>query len=338
MIHRTLRSRLTAPRGSEALVGTVFDGQYRVHAWIGGGAFSNVYRATEEEGAGHDIALKVIRKGQSDHARAQTGMVESHAFEHEVRYNQMIQSAGLVRSYRASRTSDGIDYIVMEFVRGEPLDQRIRRKGPLHLGHVRLLAEQILEFLADAHGRGIAHGDLKSGNLLVCDRSSFRAKVIDLGHARSFRGGSHASAHLVGTPGYLAPELVDGGLVDPRAELFAVASILYHATSGHLPVQTKRNIAEERLEYLRDSSRPIPTTPLRDLRSDCPPTFEHALAWALSRNPAARPNSIRAFLERLQESFEHFPSPPPWEFDEKEEEVSVPERAWRWLRGLWPGR
>ena len=92
--------------------------------------------------------------------------------------------------------------------------------------------------------------------------------------------------------------------MDPLAEFFAVASVLYHATSGHLPVQTKRNIAEERLEYLRDASLTIPTTPLRELRLDCPPTFEHALGWALSRNRAARPDSIRAFLERLQESFD----------------------------------
>ena len=335
MIHRKLRSRLTAPRGSEALVGTLFDERYRVHAWIGGGAFSNVYHATEGGGGGPALALKIIRKGQSDHARSQTGMVESHAFEHEVRYNQMIRSPALARSYRASRTRDGIDYIVMELVRGEALDQRIRRRGALELGHVRLLAEQLLEFLKDAHGRGIAHGDLKSGNLLVCDREAFRVKVIDLGHARSFSGGGHASAHLVGTPGFLAPELVDGGVVEPRAEMFAVATILYHATTGELPVQTPRNIAEERLEYLRDPSKPIPSRPARELRPDCPPAFDQALAWALARNPGSRPPSVRAFGERLAQSFEDFPAAPPWDFD-VEAEPSRLERFFDWIQDRWP--
>ena len=336
MIHRTLRSRLTAPRGSEALVGTVFDGRYRVHSWIGGGAFSNVYHVTELDRSDHDLALKIIRRGQSDHARAQTGMVESHAFEHEVRYNQMIQSAGLARSYRAARSEDGLDYIVMEWIRGEPLDQCIRRNGPMHLGHVRLLAEQLLEFVSDAHARGIAHGDLKSGNMLVCDRSDFRVKVIDLGHARSFRGGAHASAHLVGTPGYLAPELVDGGLVEPRAEIFAVATILYHATTGTLPVQTPRNIAEERLEYLRDASLPLPSCPVEELRPDCPREFGAALAEGLSRNRSARPATAAIFLRRLKECSADFPAAPPWEFV-AEESLTLGERLRGFVSRIWGG-
>ena len=136
---------------------------------------------------------------------------------------------------------------------------------------------------------------------------------------------------MVGTPAYLAPELVQGGTVDPRAELYAVCVVMYKAATGESPLQTKRNNADEMIEYLEDSSLPIPSKPLLHFRPDFPPAFAEWIERGLNRNRALRPASASDFRNELEKAVA------------KEELASenVPSTPWKraltWLSRLKPG-
>jgi serine/threonine protein kinase len=107
---------------------------------------------------------------------------------------------------------------------------------------------------------------------------------------------------MVGTPAYLAPELVQGGTVDPRAELYAVCVVMYKAVTGQSPLQTKRNTADEMIEYLEDSSLPIPSRSLLEFRPDFPASFAQWIEKGLNRNRAVRPASAVDFRNALEKT------------------------------------
>ena len=303
-IHHNKRGRLRAPLGSEALIGTVLDNRYRVDEWIGGGAFSNVYKGVDKQKEDRPVALKIIHKAHADQARSQSKLKEGNPFEHEARYNQMLKNGWVARAYKAGKTKDGLNYIVMEYVPGMTLERWIRTEGPLSPLHAFQLAEGLLTYLIEAHAVGFAHGDIKSSNIVVSNVSParLRFKVVDLGHARWFRTPLRPRDHMVGTPAYLAPELVQGGTVDPRAELYAVCVVLYKAVTGELPLQTKRNSADEMIEYLEDSSLPIPTHPIHHFREDFPREFSVWIERGLNRNRSLRPATATDFRSQLEKA------------------------------------
>ncbi len=303
MMHPTKRGRLRAPPGTEAFIGLVIEARYRIEGWIGGGGFSNVYLAVDQERDNRQVAIKVIHRAHAAHAEAQSGYTESNPFEHEARYNRMLKNAWSTRTYRAGRTSDGLNYIIMDFVPGPTLERLVRNEGPLSFSQIFELGEGLLTYLSEAHYVGFAHGDIKSSNIMVSDHAEnrLRFKVIDLGHAYWFRTPTKPRDHMVGTPAYIAPEIVDGGKIDPRAEIYAVGVVLYKALTGQPPIQTKRNSADEALEYLRKSNLPIPTKPVQSFRPDCPKELEDLVMRALNRNRALRPSTVENFLTEWME-------------------------------------
>jgi len=306
MIHQRKRSRLLAPPGSEALIGKLFDGEYFIEEWIGGGAFSNVYKAAERSRNNRIVAVKVIQEAHSNIAKKKSGMQNTHSFAHEVRFNQQLKHGAVARAIRGGQTKEGVDYIVMEYVQGPQLDVYIRRNGPLPFLHTTRIGLDLLGCLKEAHQNGFAHGDLKTGNIIVksVHPEGPRIKLLDFGHARSFRNKAHLRHHMVGTPAYLAPELVDGGIVDPRAELFALGTILYFAVTGERHIQTSRNTAEECLEYLKTPSKPIPSHPVKYFRPACPDDLAAAIEWTLQRNRSMRPPNTDELIRCLTKAME----------------------------------
>ena len=223
----------------------------------------------------------------------------------------MLKHAAVARAIRGGQTKTGIDYIVMEYVQGPQLDVYIRKNGPLPFLHAARIGLDLLGCLKEAHKIGFAHGDLKTGNIIVksVHPDGPRIKLLDFGHARSFRNKAHLRRHMVGTPAFLAPELVDGGIVDPRAELFALGTILYFALTGERHIQTERNTAEECLEYLKQSSKPIPTHPVQYFRPSCPDNLASAIEWALQRNRNMRPPNTEEFAICLANAIEECDPP-----------------------------
>jgi len=203
-----------APQDAVQLTAGQQVSHYQIHEKLGEGGMGVVYKASDTR-LGRSVALKFVK--------AQFG----HRWEREARAVAALNHPHIATLYEVGE-HEGSPYLVMELVDGRPL------KGPLPVKRAIEYGIQIADALAAAHAAGIVHRDLKPGNLLVTEKGS--VKVLDFGLAkRADREGAPAStqtAGLAGTPGYLAPEQIEGRPADARSDIFAFGCVLYELLSG----------------------------------------------------------------------------------------------------------
>ena len=187
---------------------------YRIEAKLGEGGMGVVYKAKDTR-LGRSVALKFIRAQFSRH------------WEREARAVAALNHPHIATLYEVGE-HEGSPYLAMELVDGRPL------KGPFPVKHVIEYGIQIADAVAAAHAAGIVHRDLKPGNILVTEKGS--VKVLDFGLAKlAEQDGAPAStqtAGLAGTPGYMAPEQIEGQPADARSDIFAFGCTLYELLSG----------------------------------------------------------------------------------------------------------
>lgn len=289
----------------DPLVGKYVDGEFLILNWIGKGAFSNVYRAAQTSVNDRQVAIKIIRKAQSTHASTKTGLTETNPFEHELHINLLLKHAAVVRAIKAGRTQNGLDYIAMEIVEGENLDQHLKQSGGMALPDVVQLGDQLLGFVAEMHEAGCVHCDIKPDNVMFrrLPSGALRVKVLDLGQARYFdrkdRDRPQFRGNVVGTPAFIAPEIAAGATPDPLAEIYACGTVLYEAITGVRALHIEHPSIDEYLAYLRDPDEPIPTHPIDDIVEDVPEELVELVESSISRNRAERPRSAAEMRERL---------------------------------------
>jgi tetratricopeptide (TPR) repeat protein/predicted Ser/Thr protein kinase len=183
-----------------------------------------------------------------------------------------------------------IDFLTMEYLAGETLQERIRR-GPLSKKELATLAAQLCAGLAEAHGRGIVHGDLKGSNVILAEREgSFRAVITDFGLARTHdTRGAAIAASVRGTPDFLAPELWDGQAFSVASDFYALGVLLYEAATGARP-------------FSEDPSRRkgSPLVPADRLRKDLPRRWSRAIGRCLSLRPEDRPADVASVARAFQ--------------------------------------
>ena len=188
---------------------------YQIQEKLGEGGMGVVYKASDTR-LGRSVALKFVK--------AQF----SRRWEREARAVAALNHPHIATLYEVGE-HEGSPYLAMELVEGRPL------KGPLPVKQAIEYGIQIADALAAAHAAGIVHRDLKPGNILVTEKGS--VKLLDFGLAKlAEQEGAPAStqtAGLVGTPGYLAPEQIEGQPADTRSDIFAFGCILYELLSGH---------------------------------------------------------------------------------------------------------
>src|SRR5205085_4060282 len=130
----------------------------------------------------------------------------------------------------------GVPFLAMPFLKGESLDQRLKREGKLPLGEVLRIGRETALGLAAAHAHGVVHRDIKPGNLWL-EAGSQRVKILDFGLAR--QEGSDIqltqAGAVLGTPAFMAPEQAQGKAVDARSDLFSLGCVLYRMATGVLP-------------------------------------------------------------------------------------------------------
>ena len=252
-------------------------GHYRILEQLGAGGMGIVYRAHDER-LDRDVALKVLSPGSltDEAARAR--------FRNEALALARLSHAniGMIHDFD---TQDGIDYLVMEFVAGAPLDSVIPVEGMSDKATA-ALGLQIAAALEDAHEHGIVHRDLKPGNILVTPKGT--AKVLDFGLAKVLRPDSETAATVTqskavaGTVPYMAPEQLRGDVVDARADIFAFGAVLYQMATGQRPFQadTSAGLIEA---ILRDG----PPAPAR-LNPKISPDLERVLLKCLDKEPENR--------------------------------------------------
>jgi serine/threonine-protein kinase len=192
---------------------------------------------------------------------------------------------------------EGRTFIAMELVSGRSVRQLVSN-GPLSLELARSIATQVANALERAHGAGLVHRDLKPDNVMLGDDGT--VKLLDFGLAkRAVREATDTAAPLtregaiVGTPGYMAPEQVNGQPLDARADLFSLGVLLYEMLSGSTPWR-----GETAMEVIVSASRD-PAAPLGSLRGDVPEASASLVMQLLEKDPALRPASAGAVAAAL---------------------------------------
>ena len=275
----------------EALVGKTLS-HYVIEAKLGGGGMGVVYRGRDQRLA-RDVAIKVLSGGVlADEALRRRFRREALALS---RFSH--PAAAALFDFDSQ---DGVDFIVMEYVPGVSLAERLRR-GPLPEREAIGIAASITGALAAAHERGIIHRDIKPANVILTPPGE--AKLLDFGVAQlSFASeGSTVlgrtltqTGEIVGTPAYLAPELIQGENAGVGTDIYGVGMLLFEMTTGHRPFPDDR--AQELMYVIMNQPPPRP----RLLNARLTTSVEDIILRALEKRPEERFESAHALLAALR--------------------------------------
>ncbi|HUO15775.1 MAG TPA: protein kinase [Verrucomicrobiae bacterium] len=260
---------------------------YRINAAIGEGGMGQVFRATDTK-LGRDVALKVLPPDMaSDSDRLAR-------FQREARAVAALNHPNVVTVYSVEE-SEGVHFITMELIDGQPLDRLISAKG-LPADRIIEMAGAIAEALASAHEKGIVHRDLKPANVMVT--TDGRVKVLDFGLAKDIGAESannatltsagHTQAGVVmGTPAYMSPEQVSGRPLDHRSDIFSFGVVLHEMATGRRPFEGGSS-AELISSILRDTPPSV-----TDARPELPSDLARVIRRCLEKDPRYRMQTAR---------------------------------------------
>ena len=207
--------------------------QYEITALIGRGGMGAVYKGRQIT-LDRAVAIKILSNDLEN-----TDASFAERFKNEARSMAKLSHPGIVAVHDSGETSDGLLYIVMEFIEGTDVSRMIAQQGRLHSEHAHAITAHVCDALAYAHERGIIHRDIKPANIMISHEGA--VKVADFGLAKMHQAeegasGLTQSGMAMGTLNYMAPEaLTLGTAVDHRADIYAVGVMLYQMLAGKLP-------------------------------------------------------------------------------------------------------
>jgi Tol biopolymer transport system component len=275
-------------------------GPYEIESPLGEGGMGEVYRAKDTR-LDRTVAVKVLASHLSSSPELKLRM------EREARAISSLNHPHICHLYDIG-SQDGTDYLVMEFLEGETLAERLR-KGALPLNDVFKIGIVVAEALAFAHRSGIVHRDLKPGNIMLTQGG---AKLMDFGLAKTLGAQTAATGSgaapsftaiptampttsgpsplsplttagsIIGTIQYMSPEQIEGKEADARSDIFAFGTVLYEMVTGKRPFSGKSQIS------LASSILESDPQPVSALKPSTPPAFEHVVTTCLQKNPEER--------------------------------------------------
>jgi eukaryotic-like serine/threonine-protein kinase len=259
-------------------------GHYEVLQVLGRGGFGIVFRAYDDL-LQRVVALKVLAPAISATSPARK------RFLREARSSAKVRHENVVQVYAVEEQP--LPYLVMEFIPGETLQQRLDRTGPLEASEIVRLGRQIAEGLAAAHATGLIHRDIKPGNVLI-EGGHQRVNITDFGLARAADDASLTqSGVLAGTPIYMSPEQAKGESLDHRTDLFSLGSVLYVMATGRPPFRASTTYAVLK-RVVEDDPRPI-----RELIPEMPEWLCEIIAKLQTKKPEDRFQSAREVADVL---------------------------------------
>ena len=284
-------------------------GPYEIQSPLGAGGMGEVYRARDTR-LDRIVAVKVLASHLSSSPELKQRM------EREGRAISSLNHPHICQLYDIG-SQNGTDYLVMEFLEGETLAERLR-KGAVPLAEVFKIGIAVAEALAVAHRSGIVHRDLKPGNIML---TAGGAKLMDFGLAKplgmqnsgtgtgsaapSFTAAATMSGpspltplttagSVIGTIQYMSPEQIEGKEADARSDVFAFGAVLYEMVAGKRPFQGKSQIS------LASSILESEPEPVSKLKPNTPPAFDHVVTTCLQKNPDERYQSAHDVKLELQ--------------------------------------
>jgi serine/threonine protein kinase len=275
----------------DARVGTTVAGRYKLLRVLGSGGMGAVY-AAEQTNLGREVAVKLIKKSLVD----EPGVIER--FILEAKSVARLNHPNIITLHDFGEDVDGSLYICMELVQGVSLRDRMKN-GPIPWAHAARIAGELCEALAAVHAKNILHRDLKPENVMLADvRGKELVKLLDFGIAKLDEHSSTVTHHLVGTPGYLAPEIHDG-VKHARGDLYALGVVLFEMLTGRAPFYAQSVMAL----MMKHVVEPVPTmasvAPNVDLG---PPALSALVMSLLAKRAEDRPvdaDAVRAILSDI---------------------------------------
>ena len=261
--------------------GFLLGDRYRLESRIASGGMADVW-AGNDEVLKRTVAIKIMRPDSK------------HEQLFALRFrDEAVHSAGLNHNNIATvfdyGEDDGLAYLVMELVAGEPLSAILRERAPLPAAEVRSIMGQAALALAVAHEARVIHRDVKPANILV--RPDGVVKLTDFGIARALDASGHTQhGEMLGTPNYISPEQAMGQPATGSSDLYALGVVGHEMLSGSRPFDRGTPIATA-LSHVNESPPPLP--------DDVPDDLEQVIQDCLQKNPADRPPNAAAVAIRL---------------------------------------
>lgn len=290
VVQSTLEALTDVPK--DPLIGLKL-GEYELRARIGVGGMGLVYEGIQPL-IGKRVAVKVLRP-ELAHSNEQVERLLA-----EARAVNAIRHRGIIDIFGFGQVPDGRQYIVMEYLEGQPLDAVLSEKNRLPVLEALPILDEVLAALASAHGAGVVHRDLKPSNIFLVRQpdGSRYVKVLDFGLAKRGQGPTGRTAQtrtdmVVGTPEYMAPEQARGQEVGPMTDLYALGVVTFEMVTGRLPF-----VGSSPVDLLMKHVEARPPRP-SEFVSDLPPALDAFILQMLTKDPETRPNSADALRQQL---------------------------------------
>jgi serine/threonine protein kinase len=271
------------PKSVELKLPVVVGNRYRLVELRGGGGMAKVYKAVDQT-LEREVAVKLINPDLRSEPEFDA------RFQREARIASQLSDPHIVVVHDFGIDPAHGPYLVMEYLQGMTLRERLQNEGPLPVRAGMQLSAQLLLALIHAHGKGIVHRDIKPDNVFFLNQSGVRlhVRVLDFGIARIYREDPSSEqppltqpGAVLGTPRYMSPEQLAGQPVDARSDLYSAAVVIHEALTGKLPHVSGKSFQE--------------------LCPDAPAGLREMLEQCLKPNPNERPSSAVEVYLRLQE-------------------------------------
>jgi serine/threonine protein kinase len=282
-----------------------FLNQYKILDRLGQGGMAGVYKAVHS--LGQVVAIKVLPPSRAKDPRL------FGRFQREARLALRLKHPNIVRAFQIGETN-GLNFLVMEYLEGETLEEVLKRRGKLPPAEAVRLVYQALMGLQHIHEQGLIHRDLKPSNLMLIPAAvagmpdntlQSTVKILDIGLGRALfdetlaesGGKDHLTGEgvLLGTPDYLAPEQArNAHAVDIRADIYSLGCVLYHALAGRPPFPDS-NVITQMVRHLTEAPRP-----LREFNPAVPDGLQQILDWLMAKEPSQRYPTPERAAQALQ--------------------------------------
>src|SRR5262245_54111075 len=283
----------------DPLIGSIVLDRYEIVRRIGSGGMGSVYIG-RQKAVSRDVALKILRSDlmTNEHVKER--------FRREAEIIGKLRHPNTIQLIDYGETPEGLAVMVMELLVGQPLNERLKEKGPLPLADAITVGQEIAQSLAEAHLLGMVHRDLKPANIFLVEvAGQTHVKVLDFGIARILDEEATrltSTGQVFGTPRYMSPEqALSTGEVDSRSDLYALGLIIYECIVGQPPF-----VAQTSIQYLSAHSTMTPPK-LRDHYAEAPEVLENLIDACLAKGAEERPQTaseVAGFLAAIRRQVE----------------------------------